>query len=53
MSWLITFIICVAMALVNLPFVLSDGGSMLNLMSLILCDSLSVFALVMAGTDRR
>ena len=52
MNWMISFIISVLMALINLPFVLEDGGSIPNLIGLIFCSSMALFALVMAATGR-
>jgi heme/copper-type cytochrome/quinol oxidase subunit 4 len=49
MPFLIGFIICVAMALINLPFVLEGGDNWLNLASMIFCGALAVFQLVMAA----
>jgi len=49
MNFLIGFIICLAMALINLPFVLQEGGSMINLISMIFCGAGAVFHLVMAA----
>jgi hypothetical protein len=50
MEFFIGFIICLAMALINLPFVLREGGSTINLMGMIYCGALAVFQLVMAQT---
>lgn len=49
MHFLIGFIICTAMALINLPFVLQEGGSTINLISMIFCGALALFQLVMAA----
>ena len=49
MHFFIGFIICLAMALINLPFVLQEGGSMINLISMIFCGALALFQLVMAA----
>lgn len=48
MRFLISFIICLAMALINLPFVLQEGGSMIGLISMIFCGLIAAFLLVMA-----
>lgn len=45
----IAFIVCLIMSLVNLPFVLQEGGHMINLISMIFCGALAVFNLVMAA----
>ncbi len=52
MSWSVSFIICLVMALVNLPFVLAEGGSMVNLISMVFCIGLAVFSLVMAAVEK-
>lgn len=48
MSYLISFIICTAMSLVNLPFVLQEGGSIINLCAMIFCAGLAMFSLLAA-----
>jgi hypothetical protein len=48
MYFLIGYFICVALALANLPFVLQEGGSMPNLISMIFCSALALYNLVMA-----
>ena len=48
MNFVIGFIICLAMALINLPFVLQEGGSIINLISMIFCGAMAIFHLVMA-----
>lgn len=54
MNFLIGFIICVSMALLNVPFVLEEGGSVAALMSLIFCSACALWCLVMgAATIRR
>lgn len=52
MPFIISFIICTAMALINLPFVLQEGGSIINLMSMIFCGALAIFSFVMAVVTR-
>jgi hypothetical protein len=47
MSWVPSFIICTICALVNLPFVMEDGGSMINLISMIFCGAVAVMSLAM------
>jgi hypothetical protein len=47
MRVLISFIVCVAMALVNLPFVLQEGGSTINLCAMIFCGASALWPLFM------
>lgn len=49
MIFMVSFLICTAMALINLPFVLQEGGSVINLISMIFCGALALFSLVMSA----
>jgi hypothetical protein len=48
MNFFTCFLICTAMALVNLPFVMQEGGSMINLLAMIICGALALYSLVMS-----
>ncbi|MEE8299465.1 MAG: hypothetical protein V3R67_08825 [Thermodesulfobacteriota bacterium] len=41
-------IVCTLMALVNLPYVLQDGGSTINLAAMVFCGTLAFVLLVSA-----
>ncbi len=52
MNFLIAFIVCVIMSLLNLPFVLREGGSIPCLLSMIFCAALACFNLAMAVKEK-
>ncbi|WP_333664764.1 hypothetical protein [Desulfobacter postgatei] len=52
MDFVSGFIICLGLALANLPFVLRKGGSMPNLIAMIFCGSLALYHLLMAVFKR-
>lgn len=46
MTYFTGFLICLSMALINLPFVLMEGGSVANLISMIFCGALALHQLI-------
>ncbi len=51
MPSLISFMVSLVMALINLPFVLQEGGSMINLLAMIFCGALAFASLLMMVAD--
>jgi len=45
---LIAGLICLSLALINLPFVIDDGWGSINLIPLIFCGALAIFNFIMA-----
>ena len=48
MLFLLMFMLCTLLSLTNLPFVLQEGGSVVNLIAMIFLAALALFHLIMA-----
>ena len=52
MIFLAGFVACVALSFLNLPYVLQEGGSIINLCAMIFCLAVALCHLILAVTTR-